>query len=317
MDNYRFVYKEENDIFYGEIKNKRLIDYGKKSDKIEGNIYRGKIEKYIKSLDGFIVNIGLSKNALLRKKYSFNETKSGDDVLVEIIKLPEDDKLIEVTEKITLSDGYIVYSQYFKGKEYLLRTKGKLLTEKEIKNRYHILKNKFNELLKEKHRLPTPRLLLDDKFIRNYILDYSNMTVSNIKNLYNSIYDKKFNPKYNTQISLGLKISQERSVNFKFGNIFIDRLEALTVIDINSSGNFINVEKEKLAFKVNLESIEEIAIQINLRNIKKMLIIDFIRMNHNEEKILITKMISILRDYKLKFKILGFTKMGLFEMIVF
>lgn len=317
MENFRFVYKNEDDIFYGEVKNNRLIDYGKKSDKIEGNIYRGKIEKYIKLLDAFIVNIGLSKNALLRKKHTFAERKSGEDVIVEVIKVPNGEKLIEITEKITLSDGYIVYSPYFKDKDYVLRTKGKLLNEDEIVYRYQAIKKEFNALMKEKYRLPTPKLLVDDKFIRNYILDYSNSTISNIKDLYNSTYDKTFNPKYKMEISLDLKKSKDRIVNFSQGNIVIDRLEALTVIDINSIGNMINVEKKNLAFKVNIESIEEIALQINLRKIKKMIIIDFIRMKDSEEKKLISKIISIFKKYNLRFNILGFTKMGLFEMIIF
>lgn len=66
-----------------------------------------------------------------------------------------------------------------------------------------------------------------------------------------------------------------------------------------------------------MKSIEEIAIQIKLRNIKKMLIIDFLRMNADNKLKLKNKIKDVFQEYGLQYKIMGFSNMDLFEIIVF
>ncbi|MFM1534797.1 hypothetical protein ABGF38_06240, partial [Helcococcus ovis] len=87
MDNFKFFYEKDEELICGEVKNKRLIEYIDLRNNILGNIYRAKVIDYINSMNAYVLNIGQSKNALLRKKFLIEDIKLGDDVIVEIIKV--------------------------------------------------------------------------------------------------------------------------------------------------------------------------------------------------------------------------------------
>ncbi|MFM1533835.1 ribonuclease E/G, partial [Helcococcus ovis] len=200
---------------------------------------------------------------------------------------------------------------------YKLRTRAKEISNEEIRKRYYNLIEDFNKILKEKNFLPTPKLIYKGKFLRDYLIDYDMDVISNNKNQYANIIDNEFNPKYNQIISLDLAKSLERKILSDDVEIVIDNLEALTVIDINSKYSDHSLDKEALSLNVNIKSIEEIAIQIKLRKIKKMIIIDFLRMNLKNKKALINNVKNIFEQYNIKHKIMGFSNMDLFEIIVF
>ena len=99
MDNFRFIFHDEYEIKYGEVKDKRLITYLDKAFTLKGNIYRAKVLKYVKSLDAYILDIGLAKNGLLRTKNTISNIKPSMDVIVELIEIKSDDKLYELSQK--------------------------------------------------------------------------------------------------------------------------------------------------------------------------------------------------------------------------
>ena len=142
------------------------------------------------------------------------------------------------------------------------------------------------------------------------------MKITN-KKISNIIYDKDFNPKYHKLISKQIIDMNKRKIDIRGIEIVIDQLEALTVIDVNSKNKFIDLAKEDMSLKVNFLVIKEIAIQIKLRNIKKMLIIDFLRMNYSDKKILLKELDKIFSQYNLKFKILGYSNLDFVEIIIF
>lgn len=311
--NYRYIFKDEETFVCGEVKSNRLISHTNLNDEILGNIYRGRVEKYIKSLDGYVINIGLSKNALLRSKRKFTEFKVGDDILVEVIKNPTD-KMYEVTENYSVSDGYLVLEAYPTKKEYILRTKAEHLSNNEISKRLSTLYRTLEEIKKERSFLPTPKLLKTGRYITNFITEYEGEIKSNIDIL--NVKKTNFNPRFDSIISAGLESLNHKKIDFNYGNIIIDELETLTVIDINSGYENQNLSKVKLSYETNLHSINEIAIQLSLRKIKKMVIIDFIRMNINENKHIIKRLEEAFIENKINAKILGFRNMGLLEIII-
>ena len=65
------------------------------------------------------------------------------------------------------------------------------------------------------------------------------------------------------------------------GYLYVQTTEALTVIDVNS-GKAIK-GKDDIAFKVNIEAVNEIFRQIRLRNLTGMILIDFINMDDDEK----------------------------------
>ena len=72
-----------------------------------------------------------------------------------------------------------------------------------------------------------------------------------------------------------------------------------------------------MSLSVNLKALKEIAIQISLRKIKKMLIIDFLRMNKENRTLLVNELKKVFGEYKIKNKIQGFSNMGFLEIVLF
>jgi len=79
-----------------------------------------------------------------------------------------------------------------------------------------------------------------------------------------------------------------REVSLKSGaTIVFDTTEALTAIDINSARATRGTGIEDTAFKTNLVAVEEIATQLQLRDIGGLIVIDFIDMSTEENRVAI------------------------------
>jgi ribonuclease E len=81
-----------------------------------------------------------------------------------------------------------------------------------------------------------------------------------------------------------------REVTLKSGaTIVFDATEALTAIDINSARATRGTSIEDTAFKANLDAVAEIAVQLQLRDIGGLIVIDFIDMSTEENRVAIEK----------------------------
>lgn len=102
------------------------------------------------------------------------------------------------------------------------------------------------------------------------------------------------------------------------GFIVIQQTEALVSIDVNSAKCVSKKRGEQALedtyFKVNMEAAAEIAIQLRLRNISGIIIVDFINMKENEHY---NQLITALKEYFKKDKIMttfvDITRLGLVE----
>ena len=99
----------------------------------------------------------------------------------------------------------------------------------------------------------------------------------------------------------------------------IEPTEALTVIDVNtgkyeakkSAGNKASEETYE---KINREAAEEIALQLRLRNLSGMILVDFINMASKEkEDALLDLMRTLVRRDKMKTRVVDITPLGLME----
>lgn len=90
-------------------------------------------------------------------------------------------------------------------------------------------------------------------------------------------------------------------------SVIIQETAALTAIDVNSAGD----KRSHLA--INLDCAKEIARQMRLRNLGGIVLVDFLKMNKNDEK----KLLLALKDQTYldpcTVQIHGFTKLGLAE----
>ncbi len=115
----------------------------------------------------------------------------------------------------------------------------------------------------------------------------------------------------------------KRQIKAAFGNtstlssgayIIIEHTEAMHVIDVNSGPKSQRVDQETAAIQVNTEAAEEIARQLRLRDIGGLIIIDFIDMKSNENKLeLYHAMKKFMENDRAQHTILPLSKFGLMQ----
>jgi ribonuclease G len=108
----------------------------------------------------------------------------------------------------------------------------------------------------------------------------------------------------------------QRQVPLKSGGyIVIDQTEALIAIDVNS-GSFVGSRNmEETGFKTNLEAVHEIVHQLRLRNLGGIIVVDFIDMQEEENRLRLMEVLeeALMRD-KAKTHIVQLSELGLVEM---
>ena len=99
------------------------------------------------------------------------------------------------------------------------------------------------------------------------------------------------------------------------GYLIIDRAEALTVIDVNT-GRYVGKDNlEKTITATNCEAANEIALQLRLRDIGGIVIIDFIDMEKESHRQLVLQTLkSAMRADHTRSHVFGFTHLGLVEL---
>jgi len=99
------------------------------------------------------------------------------------------------------------------------------------------------------------------------------------------------------------------------GEIVIEETEALVAIDVNTGAHKNKGAENNFILQVNLESAEEAARQIRLRNIGGLLILDFIDMkNPRDRKAVFKKMQDEMAKDKAKCHILPISSLGIMQM---
>jgi ribonuclease E len=99
------------------------------------------------------------------------------------------------------------------------------------------------------------------------------------------------------------------------GYLIIDRVEAMTVIDVNTGKSVGKTNLEETVVGTNLEAAEEIARQLRLRDIGGIIVIDFIDMlfERNRAEVIRTLQEALARD-KTRSQVFDITPLGLLEM---
>lgn len=118
---------------------------------------------------------------------------------------------------------------------------------------------------------------------------------------------------YNLESSLDRAL--HKNVWLKSGGyLVIEPTEAMTVIDVNTGKNVDKKSPEETYRKTNLEAASEIAVQIRLRNLSGIIIVDFIDMEKEENN---EELLSAFRRYlsydPVKTTLVDMTGLGLVE----
>ena len=156
------------------------------------------------------------------------------------------------------------------------------------------------------------RVLTDDKNLYDVLTEYcSNNNVIDLSKiiLYNDSM-VALNVLYS--VSAALKEATAKIVWLKSGaNIVIEETGAFTVIDVNSA------KKDSKNFNsyldINEEAADEIFRQMNLRNMSGIILVDFINMKPDENKILLDRLRELSKKQKSTTKVVDITLLGIAE----
>ena len=222
----------------------------------------------------------------------------------------------------------------------IVRTSAENQEEDKIKNDIELAANKWNEIQKVYNKLVKeekyPKLIYKTHGIIKKLLldlidkDLSKIEVNNeedynyiiklLKDFKSENVEVILNNKDLLEDKIDLKNQIEKAENRKVwlkcgGFIAIDKTEALTAIDVNS-GKYIGKDNaEATIFKVNKQASIEIAKQLRLRDIGGIVIIDYIDMQEEEDKLKIIEILSEeLKKDRSKTQVVGFSKLNLLEM---
>ena len=134
----------------------------------------------------------------------------------------------------------------------------------------------------------------------------------------------KFLKKHKGKIPLFHEAGIEKELNNIFdpvvklksgGYLVINPTEALVAIDINSGQSIKASNIEKTALNTNLESAEEIAKQIKIRDLSGLIVIDFIdMMNFFNRRLVEKKMKEVIRKDRARIQVGKISTFGLLEM---
>jgi len=159
------------------------------------------------------------------------------------------------------------------------------------------------------------RLLIDDPKMHNQVMEYLAGTESDLVEKV-TLYKDELGLFERYHVEDQLRKALDRRVWLPSGgHLVIERTEALTVVDVNT-GRFVgSTNLEETVLQNNLESAEEIARQLRLRDIGGIIVIDFIDMEdtRNQEAVLRRLREHLAKD-KTRTQVFDVSHLGLVEM---
>jgi ribonuclease E len=158
-------------------------------------------------------------------------------------------------------------------------------------------------------------ILIDDLSIYKDIKNFLNIiSPKHVKIIKHHKSDKPIFSKF--QLEEQIASIFENQVKLKSGgSIVLNPTEALVAIDVNSGKATKKESIEETALQTNLEAAEEIARQLRLRDLGGLIVIDFIDMRDQKNRVKVQNTIkSFLKEDKARTKIGVISKFGLMEM---
>ncbi len=117
------------------------------------------------------------------------------------------------------------------------------------------------------------------------------------------------------RVETALKEATDEIVWLKSGAyLIIQPTDALTVIDVNSGKSQKRSRTPDSFLETNLEAAKEIALQLKLRNISGIIIVDFINQSSvDQDQLLLQELTRLVEEDPVKTSVVGMTALGLVE----
>lgn len=269
------------------------------------------------------------------------EDEVTDKISVSGLYLVVSDDFTGVKYSNRLNDTDRLRFKRFNFNNVIIRNNARYIDDSSLINEYNLLKEKLLRISSIKDKRVSNSLLYEGipKIIE--VIFSENITefpeiITDIEDAYNYInnYFKAYKSE-SIDIPLNLRLYNDDSVSLaalvslssKLGRaldkkvflksdayIVFDYTEAMTVIDVNSGTTVHKGDKSDVIHKINLEAVKEIALQLKLRNLSGIIIIDFINEYKREykEELLYELNKQLMMD-DCHAKCHGITKLGLIE----
>ena len=220
----------------------------------------------------------------------------------------------------------------------IIRTNAKNATEDELDTEYEYLKSVHDKVVNFGVHKTVFSLLMQDeapyiKQLRNIRQDELEEIITDDKNIYDEAYEflaahqpgdlEKLrlydDPSYSLWNLYGLETLLDDATRTRVwlksgGYLVIEPTEALTVIDVNTGKYEGNKNAEATFLKINQEAALETAKQLRLRNISGIVIIDFIDMKTEADKLeVLSTLNNALKRDPVKATLVDMTKLNLAE----
>lgn len=343
---------EDTDFFqkYAVLKNDKLI-YLEVVEKNRfaklGDIYLGKVKNVVKGLEAAFLDLGEGIGFLPIKN---NILVKGDTLLVQVIKEGNDSKKPKLSEEIILKGHYIVFIPTEKSinvskklekdditeivdrlnVEYpetgiIIRTQAKNTNYNSIKQELDLLMQQYKDIIDisqlglvfTESNFEFKISELNDKYnideiITNDFSFYKKNKLNYFKKSINIIHKENYCFNYS---GINLDNLMNQHLKFEKFGLFIQKTEAMTVIDIDSG--YIKDHKlvDKLIYDINLEAVEKVLELVEILDIGGIIIVDLINMTVENKERLDFYMQNMLKSQKKKIKIAPVTKSNLLEII--
>jgi ribonuclease G len=221
---------------------------------------------------------------------------------------------------------------------YIVRTLAEGVKRKALKDDVVFLEKSWKGIQLKTKKAKTGKLVYQEldiilKTVRDYFSIGINKLIIDDRSDYRKVlkFIENFSPSLKRSIKLysgvdplfdvhKIESSLNRALSRKIwlksgGSIVIDQTEALVAIDVNT-GRYVGKRNlEDTITKINLEAVEEIADQLQIRNIGGIIVVDFIDMEKeiNREKV-VNAFREALKNDKAKTNVLKISEFGLVQM---
>ena len=322
--NYIFVDSKDGIEKVGIVEDGRLVEFytdEKNDEKQAGNIYRGRVVNVLQGMEAAFVDIGEDKNAYLYVKDALPREKiyeklpirigevikNGEEVIVQVLKEPSENKGPKITTHITLPGRFLVLTPFSNkinisrkiddkdeisrlqkiGKDIqmddigvIFRTRAYGVEKQLLLDEYNMLTNIFRKIERERNFSPCPKLIyremdLTHQIVRDAFSDKIHRIVVNDKDKFNGLLS------FQDIISPNLKekLFYDEDFNIKFhANIEREIQAALErKAPLRSGGYIVIDETEALtAIDVNTgkfigsKNLEDTVVKTNLEAAKEI-----------------------------------------------
>jgi len=220
----------------------------------------------------------------------------------------------------------------------IARTASENASTEDLKRDFNFLLGTWKGIEEEATKVKSPHLLhshagMVRTIIRDRLLEDVDKVLTNSKTVYEDILDyihylrmddfqdtihlyQEDTPlfkRYGVENQLRRCLKREVSLD-SGGYLAIDETEALTAIDVNTGGNVNHKNQAQAILNTNLAAAEEIPIQLRLRKISGIIIVDFVDMydNKDQQKV-IDQLKESLREDRVPADFIDMTPLGLVE----